>query len=178
MRRMRVRFWAKEGDPFVAAAAVLAVGAGAAFGLVGWALGVAALAFMLNFFRDPERAPEGAGLLAPADGKVVRAEPGRVDIFMNVFDVHVNRAPISGRVERLRYQPGRFLNAAKDEASAANERVELAIRTDDGQAVELALIAGLLARRIVPYCAAGDRVRRGERIGMIRFGSRVDCRFP
>jgi len=142
------------------------------------------LLFMLNFFRDPKRkTPEDAGLfISPADGKVVRAEQGkdgiRVDIFMNVFDVHVNRAPMSGRITHMRYTPGAFINAAHDRAGEHNERNRFEMETPDGTVVTFTQIAGLVARRIVSYAAVGDDVKAGQRIGMIRFGSRVNCEMP
>ncbi|MDX8401889.1 MAG: phosphatidylserine decarboxylase family protein [Mariprofundaceae bacterium] len=176
--------FAPEGWPFLATVAV-----GAALCLwQGWttafALLTALLAFMLNFFRDPERnTPQGEGLfIAPADGKVVRCERQgevlRIDIFMNVFDVHVNRAPMSGRITDIRYTPGRFVNASFDSASTENERNRIEMTTDDGDRIAFTQIAGLVARRIVDYVEVGDHVRAGQRIGMIRFGSRVDCEIP
>jgi len=173
---MKLPPMAKEGVPFVALAlALVAVAA-----MLGWPWLLGALvllAFVVNFFRDPERSPEGEGFLAPADGKVVRAEPGRVDIFMNIFDVHVNRAPLAGRIVSMRYQPGRFLDARNPRASTENERLRIEFSSPSGR-YAITLIAGLIARRIVPYRAIGDAVERGERIAMIRFGSRVDCELP
>ncbi len=145
---------------------------------------VVLLLFMLNFFRDPERiTPEGVGFfISPADGRVVRAAQGkdgnRVDIFMNVFDVHVNRAPMSGRITHMRYTPGAFINAAHERASEHNERNRFEMETADGIAIVFTQIAGLIARRIVSYVAVGDHVQTGQRIGMIRFGSRVNCEIP
>lgn len=142
------------------------------------------LALMLNFFRDPERdAPQEEGLyLAPADGKVVRAEAGktgaRVDIFMNIFDVHVNRSPVSGRLTHMQYFPGRFINASFEKASEHNERNRVEMETDKGEHIAFTQIAGLVARRIVSYVAVGDHILAGQRIGMIRFGSRLDCEIP
>ena len=141
------------------------------------------LLFVLNFFRDPDRAtPSGGAYICPADGKVVRAEATetglRVDIFMNVFDVHVNRAPMAGRITHMEYTPGRFINAAAEMASIENERNRFEMQTDDGQRIAFTQIAGLVARRIVSYVAVGDHVAAGQRIGMIRFGSRVDCEIP
>ena len=174
---------APEGWPFIiGVAAVMVVSA-----LLCWwiAAGIALLllAFVLNFFRDPERAtPEGDAYICPADGKVVRAEATdtglRVDIFMNVFDVHVNRAPMAGRITHMGYTPGRFINAAAETASVENERNRFEMLTDDGQRIAFTQIAGLVARRIVAYVAVGDHVAAGQRIGMIRFGSRVDCEIP
>lgn len=147
-------------------------------------------AFILNFFRDPERAiPGGPGLLAaPADGKVVRiaqcadpvtGEPRTVVcIFMNVFNVHVNRMAEAGTVETIVYSPGKFVNACLDKASEENERCAYLVRTDDGKSYTMVQIAGLIARRIVPWAEEGDRLARGQRFGMIRFGSRVDVYLP
>jgi len=143
----------------------------------------ALLLFMLNFFRDPERkVPAEPGLyLAPADGRVLHAkdeEAGcRVDIFMNVFNVHVNRAPMSGRIVHMQYFPGKFVNASFDKASQDNERNRIEMDSEAGH-LAITQIAGLIARRIVSYVAVGDRVQAGERVGMIRFGSRVNCEIP
>jgi len=145
---------------------------------------VVLLGLTVNFFRDPEREPPAREdvFLAPADGKVVRAETSdagaRVDIFMNIFNVHVNRAPMGGRITHMQYVPGRFVNASFDKASEHNERNRIEMETDDGLRLAFTQIAGLLARRIVSYVAVGDRVVAGQRIGMIRFGSRVDCEIP
>lgn len=137
---------------------------------------------VLAFFRDPERTapadPEQSAVLAPADGRVVYAGMDgsvmRVSIFMSVTNVHVNRAPVAGVVERMRYREGKFFNASLDKASEHNERMRYLIRRPDGRAVVVTQVAGLIARRIVPFVAVGDRVRAGERIGLIRFGSRAD----
>jgi len=142
------------------------------------------LALTINFFRDPERMPpEQEGVfLAPADGRVVRAEASgsgsRVDIFMNVFNVHVNRAPMAGRIAHMQYFPGRFINASFDKASEHNERNRIEMKTEGGEHFVFTQIAGLLARRIVSYVAVGDCLGAGQRTGMIRFGSRVDCEIP
>jgi phosphatidylserine decarboxylase len=136
-------------------------------------------AFCLYFFRDPERAiPAGDVVVSPADGKVlaVRAESRdltRVSVFMNVFDVHVNRAPIGGRITEVSYKKGRFLVASKERASTENEQ-NLVVVEGGGSRVAFKQIAGLIARRIVCYKKAGDAVARGERVGLIKFGSRVD----
>jgi phosphatidylserine decarboxylase len=131
---------------------------------------------VLAFYRDPERAPPASGVVSPADGRVrvVREEGDRVrvGVFMNVTDVHVNRAPLSGVVASVDHRPGGHLPAFS-KASERNERVELAFETYD-----LTLIAGTVARRITPYVAAGDRVERGDRVGHIAFGSRVDVLLP
>ena len=135
---------------------------------------------VLAFFRDPERTAPAIerAVLAPADGRVVYAgiDDGllRVSIFMSVTNVHVNRAPVGGTVERMRYHEGKFFNASLDKASEHNERMRYLIRRPDGKAVVVTQIAGLIARRIVPFVAVGDAVAPGERIGLIRFGSRAD----
>ena len=138
-------------------------------------------AFCLYFFRDPERQiPSGDVCVSPADGKVVRILQetdgrARISIFLNIFNVHVNRAPIGGQVRSAHYSPGRYRMAHLDAASTENERNTLVIGdTDDGQPVEVTQIAGLVARRIVCHKARGDDVQKGERIGLIKFGSRVD----
>jgi len=175
---------AYEGWPFII---VLLVLFGLMLWLCWWALALLAavlLALTVNFFRDPVRSvPDKNDIyLAPADGKVVRAETldtgCRVDIFMNVFNVHVNRAPMAGRISHMQYFPGRFINASLDKASEHNERNHIEMKTDDGTHIAFTQIAGLLARRIVSYVAVGDHVRMGQRVGMIRFGSRVDCDIP
>ncbi|RMG91579.1 MAG: phosphatidylserine decarboxylase family protein [Zetaproteobacteria bacterium] len=176
---------APEGWPFLIGTAFVWL----LFWSMGWSLAAWAafglLMFMLNFFRDPERRfPTEPGVyVAPADGKVIRAgrvDDGmqRVDIFMNVFDVHVNRAPMAGRIEHMSYTPGRFVNASFDHASHENERNRFELRTEDGRVIGFTQIAGLVARRIVSYVSVGDHVNGGQRIGMIRFGSRVDCEIP
>lgn len=151
-----------------------------------WAAAVLAvlLLFVVNFFRDFERdTPQDANaFISPADGKVIRAEESeagaRVDIFMNVFNVHVNRVPMAGRITHMQYFPGKFINASFDKASEDNERNRFEMELDAGGRVAFTQIAGLVARRIVAYVGIGDRVKAGQRIGMIRFGSRVDCEMP
>lgn len=143
----------------------------------GLPLFLAAL-FCLWFFRDPNRViPSGPVAVSPADGKVVLVrEEGpltRVSVFMNVFDVHVNRTPIAGRVTGVKYQPGRFLVASREEASVVNEQSTLTVE-GGGSTVVFSLIAGLIARRVVCYKKPGDEVKAGERVGLIKFGSRVD----
>jgi phosphatidylserine decarboxylase len=137
--------------------------------------------FCLWFFRDPDRKiPGGPVAVSPADGKVIlikrKPESTRVSIFLNVFDVHVNRAPIAGKVVDVTYKPGKFLVASKDEASMDNEMNTLTI-DGQGTVVSFSQIAGLIARRIVCYKKPGDYVTAGERIGLIKFGSRVDITF-
>ena len=137
-------------------------------------------AFCLYFFRDPDRqSPPGPVAVSPADGKVVAIQPAgedgsrRLSIFLNVFDVHVNRAPIAGRITDIRYTPGKFKVASLDEASAENEQNALVV--DDGRSrVTFKQIAGLVARRIVCNKKVGDSVEKGERFGLIKFGSRMD----
>ncbi|MFB6280422.1 MAG: protein sorting system archaetidylserine decarboxylase [Haloferacaceae archaeon] len=144
---------------------------------VALALALAGYA-VLAFYRDPERTPPPSGIVSPADGRVriVREEDGRVrvGIFMNVTDVHVNRAPLAGDVSRVDHRPGGHLPAFS-KASERNERVEIGFADPE---YDLALVAGTVARRITPYVAPGDRVGRGERVGHIAFGSRVDVVLP
>ncbi len=166
------------------------------FGFVYLQLPVLALsvglitAFVCWFFRNPAReVPQGSGLIvSPADGKVVKileveAPDGRqaaarqISIFMNIFDVHVNRAPIAGTLERLEYRRGRFRAAYEDEASRVNEQNIIAIH-GQGTTVLMKQIAGLIARRVVCWKTPGDTLERGEAIGLIRFGSRVDLVVP
>src|SRR5579864_1814879 len=136
-------------------------------------------AFCLYFFRDPERTiPDGPVAVSPADGKVVaiRADDpnrARISIFLNIFDVHVNRAPIAGTITNVEYKKGQFLVASREVASSQNERNTVTIE-DQGTHVGFAQIAGLIARRIVFYKKLGDHVQKGERVGLIKFGSRVD----
>ena len=162
------------------------LGLGAAGVFVAWLAGLwggaplwLLAAFCLYFFRDPERTiPGGAVAVSPADGKVVAVRPesptaSRISIFLNVFDVHVNRAPIGGVVCNVEYQKGRFLVASREEASSRNEQNIVTVQ-GDGTCVIFKQIAGLIARRIVCTKKTGDRVAMGERVGLIKFGSRVD----
>ena len=146
--------------------------------------------FTGHFFRDPERiVPSEPGVaICPADGKIVRIEPRPdpitgekrtcISVFMSVFNVHVNRAPVACRVEAIRYFPGAFFNAALDKASTDNERCAYLLRDAEEKTWVVVQIAGLIARRIVCRVAEGDSLSRGERFGMIRFGSRVDLYVP
>ena len=179
----------REGCPFLALVAFSAL----LFALLG--LWLPALAFLLvlwlssHFFRDPERVcpQEGHCALSPADGRIVRIEQADepftgerltcISIFMNLFDVHVNRMPVDARIEDIRYYPGKFFNASLDKASRDNERCAYALKADDGDFV-MVQIAGLIARRIVSYAEPGDMGKKGERIGMIKLGSRVDLYLP
>jgi phosphatidylserine decarboxylase len=169
-------------------AAGLLIGAGAITYLTSWywALPFYILAaFCLYFFRDPNRTvPPGPVAVSPADGKVVvvKAENGgqRISIFLNVFDVHVNRTPIPGRVVDVRYQEGQFLVASKEAASHSNEQNAITVvGTVGGEEtrIEFKQIAGLIARRIVCYKKPGDVLSAGERVGLIKFGSRVDVQL-
>ncbi len=143
-------------------------------------VGVVLLAFTLNFFRDPERhTPESSdALVSPADGRIIRADSARVSIFMNVFNVHVCRSPIAGRVTSVTHEPGRFLAAMKPEASEQNERTRIVVQPQTGAPVGFVLVAGLIARRIVCRVASGRELLAGDRVGIIRFGSRVDLDLP
>ena len=147
--------------------------------------------FVIYFFRDPERPiPSGEkAVLSPADGKVIKLEHCReerffqgpaiqISIFMSVFNVHVNRIPLTGRIVDCAYRPGKFFSANLDKASSANEQNALLIETADGARLLFIQIAGLIARRIVCWVKKGDRVERGRRFGMIRFGSRLDVYLP
>jgi phosphatidylserine decarboxylase len=139
-------------------------------------------AFCLYFFRDPDRTiPTGPVAVSPADGKVVAVKADapdrqRISIFLNIFDVHVNRTPISGTIADVQYQPGHFLVASKEAASGQNEQNVVTVE-GDGTRVVFKQIAGLIARRIVFRKRPGDKVRIGERVGLIKFGSRVDVIF-
>jgi len=157
-------------------------------------VGIILTIWCVFFFRDPKRVtPLGAGLvIAPADGvvqSIVDVEPPpelamgvgpwtRISIFMNVFDVHVNRAPVAGTIKCSTYRPGKFFDASLDKASEHNERHGLLFQTPDGTEIGCVQIAGLIARRILCEVAEGQEVNPGERIGMIRFGSRVDIFVP
>jgi len=170
--------------------------------IIGWPM-LALSAGVFAFFRDPQRVvPQGEDLIvAPADGLVTLISqvppprelqgpdghglPGlgeepvtRISIFMSVFDVHINRAPVGGTIRRVVYIPGKFLNADLDKASEENERQHIMIERPDGRVIGFTQIAGLVARRIVPFIKPGDIVAVGQRVGLIRFGSRVDVYLP
>ena len=193
-----------EGRKFglIAVVVALAVLLGSDLDFIGWPL-LMLSAGVFAFFRDPERVvPQGDDLvLAPADGMVTMicqvppplelqgpdgsGAPGlgsepvtRVSIFMSVFDVHINRAPVGGTVRRVVYLPGKFLNADLDKASDENERQHVLIERPDGRPIGCTQIAGLVARRIVPFIKPGDIIAAGQRVGLIRFGSRVDVFLP
>ncbi len=142
------------------------------------------LLFTLSFFRDPDRVvpADPKVIVAPADGRIVEVKPAgqgtMVAIFLSVFDVHVQRAPLAGTIRRVRYHPGKFLDARRAEATSQNENREVEIEAADGFRVTVRQIAGLIARRIVGWAGEGAPVQQGERIGMIRFGSRVELILP
>ncbi len=146
------------------------------FGL--FIIGLMLTLFFLIFFRDPERTPAGDedDVISPADGRVISINNGMLSIFMNIHNVHVNRAPLAGAVTQIDYKPGGYIPAFNKD-SQVNERNHVVINTDYG-VLELTQIAGILTRRIVSYISEGRRIKRGERIGMIRFGSRVDVIIP
>jgi phosphatidylserine decarboxylase len=182
----------REGYPFIAIGVLLAVIIGHYLEPVGWLLAILTL-WVCYFFRDPARVtPLRDGLIvSPADGRVsliVTAVPPpesglpptpmtRISVFMNVFDCHVNRSPVTGRILRIIYTPGLFLNADLDKASEDNERSALVIESG-GIEIGVVQIAGLVARRIVNFVREGDTIGAGERFGLIRFGSRVDVYLP
>ena len=182
---------AYEGLPFIIFSLILTILA-AFFGVVWLAVLLAAITvFIICFFRNPERyfLDDAKMVVCPADGKVIRIEEvdvggtitGRfkkISIFMNVFNVHVNRSPYNGKVETIAYHEGKFLSANLDKASAENERNEIMIRTEDGRMLWVVQIAGLIARRIVCWTHEGARIEKGERFGLIRFGSRVEVFLP
>src|ERR1017187_9779480 len=181
-----------EGYPFIGAFALISLILFWLWSPLGW-LGTLATVWCAYFFRDPPRVtPVRDGLVvAPAAGPIIKTTPAapphelglgdkplpRISIFMSVFDCHVNRSPVTGRIEKIVYQPGKFFNADLDKASADNERNSLVIPTA-GTRVTVVQIAGLVARRIVCFVREGQPVGAGERFGMIRFGSRLDVYLP
>jgi phosphatidylserine decarboxylase len=177
---------AREGWPFLAIAAVIAVGLTATGMTFAAALAWIVFVFVLQFFRDPARVIPQAErvVVAPADGRVVKVEKAhdpwldrealKISVFMNVFNVHSNRSPVDGVVMNVWYHAGSFVNAALDKASLENERNAIHLATVRGQDVTCVQIAGLVARRILCYTKAGETLSRGQRYGFIRFGSRVD----
>ena len=193
----RSTLFAREGYPFIA----FSVGLTLLLALSAWKLCSVILAipavvvllltiFVLYFFRNPERTPPGdkQAVLAPADGKVIvvervpetplGCEALKISIFMSVFNVHVNRVPFSGTVVDTFYHKGKFFDARDGRASCENERNGIVLELDGGLRIAFVQIAGLVARRIVSYPKTGDRLIRGERYGLIRFGSRVDVYLP
>jgi phosphatidylserine decarboxylase len=180
---------AREGWPFLAIAAAVSLLVTYFWGWWSVPLWLAS-AFILQFFRDPPREvpDDPSAVLSPADGRVVevsrsedpylRREALKVSVFMNVFNVHSNRAPADGVVKERWYVGGAFVNAALDKASLSNERNALWIQRDDGRDLTCVQVAGLIARRILCYVEPGARLARGQRYGFIRFGSRVDLYLP
>lgn len=181
----------REAYPFVAFFAVLTLAAAVSrLGALAWILLFVTLA-VTAFFRNPHRSipQDPKAVVCPADGRVLEVEeapPGpmlpspsrKISIFMSPLDVHVNRAPVTGVVTRKAHKPGKFHVASRPEASSENERTELLIETPDGMTLGVVQIAGRMARRIVCYPGEGDSVQRGERFGMVRFGSRVELFLP
>jgi phosphatidylserine decarboxylase len=182
---------ARQGYPFIAIGLF-----GVAFflwldNLVGWVILSLVTLFVLSFFRDPERLspPEDKTVLSPADGRVLLIEEKemtpfstgqaiKISVFMSVFNCHVNRTPSSGKIEKIVYRAGKFFSANQDRASSQNEQNALLLRTPEGLEITFVQIAGLIARRIVCWAKPGSMVKRGERFGLIRFGSRVDVYLP
>ncbi|MEP2953607.1 MAG: phosphatidylserine decarboxylase [Sulfitobacter sp.] len=183
----------REGIKFVAIFAAVTLVLFAIEEVLGW-IGVGLTIWCYYFFRDPERVtPDRPDLIvSPADGIVSLIEPAvppaelgmpdvpltRVSVFMSVFNCHINRAPVAGKVQAVAYRPGKFFNASLDKASGDNERNSLCIRMDDGRDLAVVQIAGLVARRIVCFVKSGDGLETGERFGLIRFGSRLDVYLP
>ena len=183
----------REGIPIIAGFIVVTAVLWLIWAPLGWAGAVLSL-WCIWFFRDPERAPSqiAGAILSPADGKllpIVQAPPPaelgmastprpRVSIFMNVFDVHVNRIPADGVILETHYRPGRFFNASFDKASEHNERLSVRMKLETGEELAFVQIAGLIARRIRSELKAGDHVAAGDRFGLIRFGSRLDVYLP
>jgi phosphatidylserine decarboxylase len=182
--------FAKEGWPFIALSVGLAL-------VILWLTNIVAAlpfiliaAFVVQFFRDPPRTiPQDAGaILSPADGKVIciekafdeyqQVEALKISVFMNVFNVHSNRSPVDGEVLDVKYFAGKFVNADFDKASTENERNAVIVKMTNGQKITFVQVAGLVARRILCYTKAGEWLKRGERYGFIRFGSRVDLYLP
>lgn len=180
---------AREGWPYLAGVGLFALIVTKLVGM-GWAWPLWIIfVFVLQFFRDPPRLVPIAenAVLAPADGRIVAVERTndpyaerealKISIFMNVFNVHSNRVAVNGVIQKIQYFPGKFVNADLDKASTENERNAVVIDSN-GQIITLVQVAGLIARRILCYARVGDRVKKGERYGFIRFGSRVDVYLP
>ena len=182
-----------EGYPFIGGFALASLILLWLWSPLGW-IGVVLTLWCVYFFRDPERVtPSREGVVvSPADGRVSLVAPAvpppelglgvrplpRISVFMSVFDCHINRSPLAGRIERIVYRAGKFLSADLDKASEENERNAFVISTANGVRIGVIQIAGLVARRIVPFVREAEMVAAGQRIGMIRFGSRVDLYLP
>ena len=183
-------FFAKEGQPIIIGVGVVAL----VLALVGlnFLSGIAVILFIFcaQFFRDPAREmPEDPrAVVSPADGRICKvqkavdpltgAECTMVSIFMNVFNVHSQKSPVTGTIEEIVYTPGLFVNADLDKASTDNERNAVRVKTEDGRSITFVQVAGLIARRIICHAEVGQKLERGERYGFIRFGSRVDMYLP
>ena len=181
---------AREGWPYLTASLLVSIAVTWFFGW--WSIPFWIIYFfILQFFRDPPREiPQGEGLvLCPADGRVIvvgnapdpyrgGVESLKISIFMNVFNVHSQRSPVDAQIGRIDYASGLFVNAALDKASSHNERNAMVLRMDNGTEISCVQVAGLIARRILCYVKAGERLTRGQRYGFIRFGSRVDVYLP
>ncbi len=182
---------AKEGYPFIFLAAFITL----TFAISGCYLltfaGLLITLFILYFFRDPERfiPPEEQAIVSPADGKVIivkkieddvylKQEVYKISIFMNIFNVHVNRAPFSGKVEQIIYTPGKFYSADSEKGALQNENCATIISTEAETKIAFVQVAGLIARRIVNWLEPEDSIKKGQRFGLIRFGSRVDIYLP
>ncbi len=182
---------AREGYPFIVFAAfVTLITAILGYEFLAWP-SLAITSFVVAFFRDPERMSdaEPEKLISPADGKIIVIEEQnddiylqdkviKISIFMNIFNVHVNRIPIDGVVEEIAYKPGKFYSADSDKGALLNERCGIILTSQSGHRMAFVQIAGLIARRIVNWLEPTDTVKRGERFGLIRFGSRVDLYLP
>lgn len=183
----------REGYIFIAIGVVFSILSGAVFSVLGW-LSAFVTIFIICFFRDPKRiSPQEDGLVvSPADGVVHKVEDAkapeelkleditykRVSIFLSVFNVHVNRVPIAGKITNLHYRSGKFLNAAAEKASVDNERQSCVVETSKGEKVVFVQIAGLIAKRIICDLSLEQEVKTGDRFGIIRFGSRMDVYLP
>lgn len=193
MRDTIIKPMHREGIRFVAIFAVVTLGLFLISDILGW-IGIGLTIWCYYFFRDPERFPPARhGLvLSPADGIVSLIEEAvppeelgmsdtpltRVSVFMSVFNCHVNRSPVEGKVVAIAYRPGKFFNASLDKASTDNERNAMRIRVEDGRELAVVQIAGLVARRILCFAKADGHLKAGERFGLIRFGSRLDVYLP
>ncbi|KND56451.1 Phosphatidylserine decarboxylase [Candidatus Paraburkholderia kirkii] len=181
---------AREGWPFIAIAAVVAIlvqaRGGFGFAWIFWLIVI----FVVQFFRDPPRPipSQPNAVLCPADGRIVAVETAndpyagrealKISVFMDVFNVHSQRSPVDGAITKVQYFPGAYLNAAVDKASTENERNAIVLQTASGHTVTSVQIAGLIARRILCYVHVGEPLTRGQRYGFVRFGSRVDVYLP
>lgn len=181
---------AREGWLHIAIAVAVMLALGWFGGTAAALVGLAIVAFVVQFFRDPPRAipSQPNAILSPADGRIVAVGLSRdpwlerdalkISVFMNVFNVHSNRSPVDATVQRVEYSAGKFINADLDKASTENERNAMVLQLDSGERITVVQVAGLIARRILCYVKAGDRLARGQRYGFIRFGSRVDVYLP